>query len=366
MTREWMSVFKVIPMEWLLDSNNPPVRYFAMRDLLDYKSNDSELMEAKNNLVRYEVTQRILSKQSSDGSWESPDGPYLPKYKSSYWQIMFLAMFGLDRNNQQVGRAVNHILRFQLQDGGFAIFTEEGAKKEYEYLSKRNLKHKKAYPQVHEWVPNRIREMELSCLTGNMTLALLRLGYSEHSAVKDALKWLVDIQNADGGWLCPYWGAHKNDKHGCFMGTIAPLDAFSETPKKLLDVRAKAAVEHGAEFLLMHRLYMADHHNFKPIKKQWLMLTLPEFFYNILRGLSVLTKSGYTRDTRIDDALEVIMSKRLSTGEWPLERDYAGTMYGIIEKKGRPSKWITLEVLRVLKRVIQARGHLELVKQKDH
>jgi len=352
----------MIPIDWLLEGNNPPVRYYTMRDLLEYKNTDSDMIETKNQLAKYNVTQRILNKQNPDGSWESADEPYLPKYKSSYWQIMFLAMFGLDRSYQQVERAVEHILRFQQQEGGFATFNEEGAKKEYEYLSKRNLKLRKAYPPVDEWIPARIQEMELSCLTGNMALALIRLGYSEHRAVKDALDWLVEIQNADGGWLCPYWGAHKNDKHGCFMGTITPLDAFSEVPKKLLDARMKKATVQGLEFLLMHRLYKADHHEFKPIKNQWLLLTFPEFFYDILRGLSVVTKLGYAHDTRIDDALRVIMSKRLETGEWPVERDYAGTMYGIIERKGRPSKWITLEVLRVLKRVVQTRGSLELVK----
>jgi hypothetical protein len=355
-----MSSLKTIPMDWLLGDDNPPVKYFTMRDLLDHKSADSELIEAKEQVMNYKVTQGILNRQNPDGSWESKDQPYLPKYKSAYWQVMFLAMFGLDRANHQVERAVDHILGFQHREGGFVEFMEEGAKREYEYLSKRDLKHKKAYPPIDEWVPARIREMELSCLTGNIVLALVRLGYLDHRAVKDALKWLVEIQSTDGGWLCPYWGAHKNDKHGCFMGTITPLDAFSEAPKKLLDASMKKAIEHGVEFLLMHRLYKADHHDFMPIKKQWLLLTFPEFFYDILRGLSVVTKLGYAQDTRIDDALQVIMSKRLKTGEWPIERDFAGTMYGIIERKGRPSKWITLEVLRVLKRVIQTRGHLEL------
>lgn len=362
MSVDWMTTIRSIPLDWLLQDNNPPVRYFTMRDLLDYGSSDSELINAKDQVINYSVTQRILDRQNQDGSWESKDQPYLPKYKSSYWQIMFLAMFGLDRANLQVEKGVNHILGFQHEEGGFGEFMEEGAKREYEYLRKRDLKHQKAYPPIDEWVTARIREMELSCLTGNMALALIRLGYSEHRAVKDALEWLVEIQNTDGGWLCPYWGAHKNDKHGCFMGTITPLDAFSEAPKKLLNAGAKRVIERGVEFLLMHRLYKADHHDFKPIKKQWLLLTFPEFFYDILRGLSVVTKLGYAEDPRIDDALQVIMNKRLSTGEWPVERDYAGTMYGIIERKARPSKWITLEVLRVLKRIIKARGYFELAK----
>jgi hypothetical protein len=365
MRKDWMAALKTVPIDWLLEEDNPPVRYFAMRDLLKYKDTDSELIEAKKQLSKYEVTQRILNKQNPDGSWESADEPYLPKYKSSYWQVMFLAMFGIDRSNQQIERAVDHILKFQHPEGGFVEFMERGSKKEYEFVRKKNLAKKKPVVPFDDWAPAKIREMQLSCLTGNVVLALMRLGYSDHKSVADALRWLVEIQNVDGGWLCPYWGAHKNDKHGCFMGTITPLDAFSEAPKKLLNTKTKKAINQGVEFLLMHRLYKSDHHDFKPIKQQWLQLTFPEFFYDILRGLSVVTKLGHAADPRIDDALGVIMNKRLETGEWPVERDYSGSMYGCIERKGKPSKWITLEVLRVIKRVVRTRGKLELAGHTD-
>jgi hypothetical protein len=360
MTREWMSALKSVPIDWLLESGNPPVRFFTMRNLLEYKSSDSDLIQVRETLGNYKVTQTILNNQNPDGSWESKDEPYLPKYKSSYWQVMLLGMFGMNREEPQLESAVNHLLNFQHGEGGFVEFMEKGARREYEFVRKRNLAKKKTTPSFEEWAPAKIREMELSCLTGNVALALIRLGYSEHQAVGDALQWLVEIQNVDGGWLCPYWGAHKNDKHGCFMGTITPLDAFAETPKKHLNSSMKKAIKRGVEFLLMHRLYRSDHHEFKVIHEQWLMLTFPQFFYDIVRGLSVVTKLGYAKDSRIDDALDVILNKRLASGGWPLERTHLGRLHGNIEAKGKPSKWVTLEVLRNIKRVVQTRGHLEL------
>jgi hypothetical protein len=360
MIREWMSVLGSVPIDWLLEKSNPSVQFFTMRDLLDYRANDSELIAAREAIEDYQPVQKILKKQNLDGSWMSKDEPYLPKYKSSYWQVMLLGMFGMNRQNPQIQSAISHMLGFQHAEGGFVEFLENGAKKEYEIVRKRSLAKKKRIPHFQEWVPTKIRETEMSCLTGNVVLALIRLGYSGHDAVSGALKWLVEVQNADGGWLCPYWSAHKNDKHGCFMGTITPLDAFAETPKKLLNTSMRRAIERGVEFLLMHRLYRSDHHNFKTIREQWLMLTFPQFFYDVIRGLSVVTKLGYAADPRIDDALEVIMSKRLASGEWPLERTHSGSMHATIEQKGKPSKWITLEVLRAIKRVVQTRGHLEL------
>ncbi len=355
-----MSALKMVPIEWLLEGNNQPVKYFTMRDLLDYRANDSELIAARESIENYKPVQKILQKQNPGGSWMSRDKPYLPKYKSSYWQVMLLGMLGMNHSNMQVQHAIEHLLTFQHPEGGFVEFMEKGARKEYDIVRKRNLAKNKEVSSFEEWAPAKIREMQLSCLTGNVALALMRLGYSEHKSVNESLKWLVEIQNVDGGWLCPYWGAHKKDKHGCFMGTITPLDAFSEMPKKLLTSKMMKTMKRGVEFLLMHRLYKSDHHAFKTINEYWLLLMFPQFFYDILRGLSVVTKLGYTLDSRIDDALANIMNKRLSTGEWPVERTHSGAMHVTTERKGLPSKWITLEVLRVLKRVIQARGQLEL------
>ncbi len=349
---------EAVPLEWLLEMSNPSVRFFTMRDLLDYRADDSELIAAKEAVVGYRPVQQILKKQNPDGSWMSKNEPYIPKYKSSYWQVMLLAMFGMNRRSPQIERAVNHLLAFQLTEGGFS--TMEAGAREYEFVRKKNLAKKRSMPHFEEWAPLKNREMQMSCLTGNVCLALIRMGYEHHEAVKKALQWLVKIQNVDGGWLCPYWGAHVNDKHGCFMGTITPLDAFSETPDDLRDANMRATIRQGTEFLLMHRLYKSDHHGFKEIKQSWLNLCFPQFFYDILRGLAVLTKLGYSSDERIDDALEVVLKKRNEAGKWSMECNYSGRLHGTIETGSKPSKWMTLEALKVIKRVVKTRGHLEL------
>lgn len=185
-----------------------------------------------------------------------------------------------------------------------------------------------------------------------MAAALIRIGYGNDPRVRKALEWLVKIQNADGGWLCPYWKAHVRDKHGCFYGTICPLEAFSEVGKEHLTSEMKETIERGAEFMLMHRLFRADHHNYKVINEAWLKLSFPWFYgYNILRGLDVLTKLGYVNDERLGDAVEVLLQKRQNNGTWFLESAPTGRMHVNIEVKGKSSKWITLIALRVLKRL---------------
>jgi len=349
--RNWKSVLKADPTDWLLEHRNPCVRYFTLRDILDYSQNSPEVEKAKENINSYDKVVRIFSQQKPEGYWESAEQPYHPKYKSTYWQIMILSQLGLDKSDEHVRRACDYIFRFQLEEGGFSTFREEGAKREYSWMKERALKKGKEPPPFESWARGKIRENEMSCLTGNVAASMIRFGYADDDRVKRALNWLVEIQNEDGGWLCPYWKAHIKDKHGCFMGTITPLDALSELSDAKRAKEMETAIERGLEFLLMHRLFKANHHQFRVINKAWLKLGFPWFFYDILRGLSVVTKLGYIKDERIGEALEILIRKQDVEGKWILERTPSGRMHTSLEQKGKPSKWVTLHALKVLKRV---------------
>jgi hypothetical protein len=111
-------------------------------------------------------------------------------------------------------------------------------------------------------------------------------------------------------------------------------------------------ISKGAEFLLSHRLFKADHHDYRIINQAWLRLSFPWFGHSILRGLDVLTKLGYVKDHRTDDAVKIILQKRQANSAWILEDSPAGRMQTNVETKGQPSKWITLIALRVLKRLL--------------
>jgi prenyltransferase beta subunit len=338
-------------IEWLLEKTNPSVRYFTLRDICGKSENDPEVTAAKQAISESEIVKRIFHKQKSQGHWEEPLSPYHPKYKSSYWQIMILGQLGLDKADEKVKEACEYVFQFQHEEGGFSSYSKETALREYALLLKKGKK--LASPDY--WASSKVFEHQYSCLTGNMAAALVRIGYSNDSRVRHALEWLVKIQNKDGGWLCPYWKAHVGDKHGCFYGTICPLEAFSEIEKEHWSKGMQRTVERGAEFLLMHHLFKADHHDYGIINKSWLKFSFPWFYgYNILRGLDVLTKLGYADDERLKDAVEILLKKQQHSGMWILEGAPIGRMQVNLEAKGKPSKWITLIALRVLKRLNSA------------
>jgi hypothetical protein len=347
--KEWTRVLQQSPVGWLLEESNPSVRYFTMLNILGKKKGDPEVTAAREVIPQSKIVRRILLKQHPEGYWEKPDSPYLPKYKSSYWTIMILGQLGMDKTSERVAAACEFIFQFQQKDGAFSSESIRSASREYEYRRQRG---RRAPPPREEFVSSLILESQLSCLTGNMTAALIRMGYDEDARVKKALEWLGRVQNRDGGWLCPYWKAHVRDRHGCFMGTICALEALSEVPKQNLTNGLKETISKGAEFLLVHRLFKADHHDYRTINQTWLQLSFPWFAgYSILRGLDVLTKLGYVKDDRLGDAVEALLQKRQSNGAWILENSPQGRMQTNIEAKGKPSKWITLIALRVLKRL---------------
>jgi hypothetical protein len=350
--KSWVQILKESPVDWLLEKSNPSIWYLTLRDILDKKENDPEVLAAKKAIPNSTVVAKIMSKQHPDGYWEDPISPYQPKYKSSYWQIMILGHLGMDKTDSRVRKACDFIFRFQQDEGGFSCQSMEQLVRDYE-RRKEQCRELPPLP-AKELAAQVFYQQQISCLTGNMSAALIRLGYKDDPRVKKALDWLVKIQLEDGGWQCPYWPAHIKDKHGCFMGTICAVEAFSELPKQEWTKQMEQTVENGAEFILMHRLFKADHHNFKVIKQGWLKLGFPWFWsYNILRGLDVLTKLGLTRDERLRDATEILVQKRQKDGKWLLETGPVGRMHTNLEPKGKPSKWITLIALRVLRRIAE-------------
>jgi hypothetical protein len=68
-----------------------------------------------------------------------------------------------------------------------------------------------------------------------------------------------------------------------------------------------------------------------------------------LEVLGILTKLGY-KDSRMQEAVDLVHSKMQPNGTWQLENTYNGRFNVDIERKGAPSKWVTLNALKALKR----------------
>jgi len=248
----------------------------------------------------------------------------------------------------------------------------------FEYLLKTAMSQDKSWPPKSQSGPESYPVLWEPCVTGNMARTLAVFGYGHDPRVQLMFEFLVKTQLPDGGWNCEFgeWGVKIH--HSSFMSTVEPLWAFSALDQSLWPRGSKEVVDRAAEFMLMHRLYKSDRTG-KVINEEWTKLHFPLFyFYDILHGLRVLADLGYGSDERVSDALQLIKQKQLADGTWPMESTYVNALrwnyvkdpttgawheerrentavipeiYHQIGRVGDRNAWITLNVLRTLRKL---------------
>lgn len=304
---------------WLLDKEQPSVRYYALKDLFGRPDNDPDVKEAYNMIPKKGWAASILKEQLPDGYWASNQSLYRPKYSGTNWKLIVLSDLGLTAKDPRVRKTCEFFLKtYPKPDGGFGGPKAEGGH---------------------------------FCITGNLARVLIKLGYSENKHVKNALNWLVEHQKEDGGWHC------FNSKKGT-LDCWEALNAFAAISKQKWTKGIKNSVEHGTEFYLERELHK-EGKRYEP----WFRFHYPiHYYYDTLVGLDTITALGYTDDKRLAFALKHLRKKR-KEGKWILDAihpDIAPSdpyqltppFYRFaLELAGRPSKWITLTALKVLKRV---------------
>ena len=329
---DWKSVLKADLTDWLLEKDNPSVRYFALSQILDKPESSSEVQEAKEEIMVVGVVPKILAKQNAGGYWEAPDKFYTAKYKGSVWQLIILAELAADGQDERVKNACEFILENSQdhESGGFSVWHSA-----------------KTGGGRHSGV--------IPCLTGNMVFSLIRLGYFDDSRVKRAIDWIVKYQRFDDGDAYPpkIWPYEKTPycfgKHSCHMGVVKALKALAEIPAEQRSAGVVDTIERGVEYMLKHHIYKRSHDLSKVSKPGWLRLGFPLMYQNdVLEILGILASLG-CRDPRMQEAVDLVLSKQDENGMWKLENTFNGRFQTSIEQKGASSKWVTLNALRALK-----------------
>jgi len=121
---DWESFLKADPTHWLLEKDNPSVRYFTLTDILDMPPDSPDTTDVRREIMETGVVPRILAKQEDGGYWGVPEDFYIrSKYKGTVWQLIVLAELGADGSDERIHKACEFILE-NSQDrssGGFSI-----------------------------------------------------------------------------------------------------------------------------------------------------------------------------------------------------------------------------------------------------
>jgi hypothetical protein len=313
-------------LNWLLEKDQPAVRYFALRNLLGRKDSDPEVRQARSKISRVGWAADQLRQQGPRGFWE-PREPrnmkewmdflYHPPFLATNWRGLVLSDLGADPTDPRIRRIADLLFEYKLRLGSpFNLFHEE------------------------------------VCISANTARMLTRFGFGDDRRVRMLYDWLVQDQREDGGWNCSQGTPGTLD-------AWEPLAAFAALAKTQRSAPMERAIERGVEFYLDRRL-TEEGRRYAP----WLRLHYPNhYYYDFLVGLDVVTRLGAAGDRRLRPALELLRRKRRGDGTWAIDRAHPDVGPGVVihpdkreirplvlEPPGGPSKWITLTALTVLKR----------------
>jgi hypothetical protein len=324
-------------LDWLLDREDPGVRYFALRDLLDAPEDDPEVRKTRRAVARATPVREILAAQEAEGFWIKPGHGYAPKYTGTVWQVIFLGQFGAPAEDRRVRRGGDYVLEHSRAPAGGFTATIGGT------------------GMIH-------------CLQGNLGSSLLQLGFEDDPRLQESLEWSARSITGEGiapairttearrfyrsGTSGPGFRCAANNHQPCAWGAVPALEALSRIPPRRRTPPIRRALIAGAKFLLSHDPAVADYPmgwSAKP-NGSWFKFGYPlGYVGDVLRNVEVLIRLGFGSDRRLRRAAELILAKRTVDGRWPLEYTYNGKTWADVEHKGRPSKWVTLRARRALR-----------------
>jgi hypothetical protein len=310
-------------IDWLLDSD-PAIRWQVLRDLRDAPEAQWRAERARVETEGWGA--RLLAHEDDDGQWAG--GAFVPRdfdprewrevgqpWTATTYALSQLREFGLDPASDRARRMVELI----------------GANARWE----------------HDGQPFWAGEVE-ECINGRTAADGAYFGVD----VSPIIDRLTGERLTDGGWNCR---RADGSRRSSFATTINVLEGFLEFERATGGTPAsRQARRSGEEFLLERGLFRRLSTG-APADERFLSFVHPNrWHYDVLRALDHFRAAGILTgappDPRLGEALEHLRRRRSDDGTWPLDRRLPGRVwFEVDDGPGRPSRWVTLRALRVLR-----------------
>lgn len=357
----WKEKLNGDPIPWLLepDEYQPAIRYYTLRDILCRDENDKEVKAAKAAIMTSGPVPVILAAQHPEGYWGKR-----PRYTGTLPALVYMAQFGADGADPRIRAGCEILLSRYIASNGAPLggLSLKGTPSGYNY-----------------------------CIASIMGAALIDFGWLNDQRLQTAMEWLAqnitgegaaDSSNSDAnrrqdksGKAPPFVCSSRNANLPCAWGAINAMIALIKVPPAQRTKNMQEAIKLGVDFLLSHDPAVADYpfgRGNKP-SSNWFKFDYPLHGADVLQNLEVLAALGQAENSKLANALNLVISKQNQQGRWLLERTYKELadkqetkvfywyknlvrlyitykeLADIQEKKGQPSKWVTLRALRVLK-----------------
>jgi len=311
-------------VEWLL-AGEPWVAYRTMTDLLDKDEREDIVVTARMAVPEHPLLKKIFKGLNKEGYWGRPKDihTWWPRKDTTFWLLPTLADFGFTVEDKRIARACEYVFSTQLQYGGFG------------------------------WDPPTTPS---DCHSAIIIESLAKLGLLQDSRLQRAYTWLINRQRLDGGFWCKNTGqigGPREKEPSCALATMFVLGAFAQSPK----LRNSQAAIKGVDFLFgcwknRGKTKYAGHDS--QVGTDWEKLKYPFTDYKILKFLDVLSQFEHAKHgLQESEMVNLLLSKRDQGGRFTPEsiiKVWSDFDFG---QKEKPSKWITLLALRIVKRIYQ-------------
>ena len=302
--QSWQKSLNGDSLPWLLDPENPSVRCWTLIDILDRPVDCFEVQEARAAIAQQPLVKELFALQHPAGHWgDDETKPYTAQ--GAVGALALLHMLGVTPDKRTAAGCDSFLKFCQHESGGFSL-------------------------------TKRLRSAIFPCTTGEHLPFLVYFGLGDDPRVRAAFAFLIEDMSTDNALDC---GRYQHQD--CLWGAIAALNGLAVLPADMRAAQSKRAVKRFADALLDTR------YDFEGEHKRWLTFGVPRA-WDLLSALKTLAVHGYAHDSRFVPLLKLILQRQDGQGRWlcgSVSRTWP------IEKRNQPSKWITLDALRVLKQV---------------
>jgi len=299
-------------LKWLLDSD-PGIRWQTMRDLTDEEP--AAIATERARIATEGWGAKLLALQSPAGHWGGPDDR---GWLVTLYTLVVLMDLGLDPTTKQARKMIDRVDKRLV----------------FKPLNNRPFLHGETEP----------------CINGR----ILAVG-AYFKEPNDALaRQLLSEQLEDGGWNCEAVEPSAKrplSRRSSFHTTICVLEGLLAYERAGRKSAAVSKARRGAEDYLLERRMFRSLRTGDVIDERWLRFSFPTFWhYDVLRGLDYLRNAAVTPDSRVSEAIEVVIKRRHQNGRWPLNLVHRERIPMEMETAvGSASRWNTLRALRVLR-----------------
>jgi hypothetical protein len=322
-------------IEWLQEGE-PWIRYRTWLDLLQSDTDDPLVQHDYNALISDPQISSIVDELNT---WP---GEAIKRHNDAnllLHKLSFLADIGLTTDHQPIREIVSKIIKYKSKEGPFEVVLNVPA--HFGGSGKDEL----------SWI---------LCDAPSILYSLVRFGMENEKNVHKALKYLV-MKVRNNGWGCTASSSLSNK----FLGPGKKEDPCPYANLLMLKVLAQtdtwkysSACHSGTETLLdlWEKSYSRHPFLFK-MGTDFRKLKAPLIWFDLLHVTDVLSQFEWViNDHRFLDMINVLTAKANHKMQFTAESIWMAWEAWDFGQKKYPSRWITLLVLRILKRVEKSSG----------